>query len=386
MKRPYYIFSAGRLIRKENTIFFFPTKEQKPEESSEGNSQASTQEAATALTPEDSACGTEPSDEEILTETLSDEQKESEKALQGDKKVIPIEDIESFYCFGEMNFNSRFLNFLTQHQIPLHTFNYYGFYSGTYYPREYLNSGFLTVKQVQHYLDAGKRLAIAKAFIDGASFNLQKNLRYYNTREVDVQAQIDTIESLRGSIASTQTIQELMGIEGNIRECYYTAFPAILGGRYEFAKRVKQPPNNIVNTLISFGNSLVYTCTLGELYRTQLNPTVSFLHEPGERRFSLSLDLAEVFKPLFTDRIMFKLLNGNMLQEKHFEKRLNCCYLKEEGRKIFVKEFDEKLSTTIQHRTLKKSVSYRRLIRLECYKLIKHLTEDKTYEAFKVWW
>jgi CRISPR-associated protein Cas1 len=110
------------------------------------------------------------------------------------------------------------------------------------------------------------------------------------------------------------------------------------------------------------------------------------LHEPGERRFSLSLDLAEIFKPIFTDRILFKLLNGNMLSEKHFEKKLNYCYLKEEGRKIFTEEFEDKMSTTIKHRTLKKNVSYRRLIRMECYKLVKHLLGDKEYEPFKIWW
>jgi CRISP-associated protein Cas1 len=66
---------------------------------------------------------------------------------------------------------------------------------------------------------------------------------------------------------------------------------------------VRRPPDNILNALISFGNSLVYAAVLGQIYRTQPNPTLSFLHEPGVRRFSLSLDLAEIFKPLLTDRI-----------------------------------------------------------------------------------
>ncbi|MCI0472615.1 MAG: subtype I-B CRISPR-associated endonuclease Cas1, partial [Ignavibacteria bacterium] len=75
-----------------------------------------------------------------------------------------------------------------------------------------------------------------------------------------------------------------------------------------------------------------------------------------------------------------------MLDESYFDRRLNGCYLDEKGRKIVLREYDERLNTTIQHRTLKRNVSYRHLIRLECYKLIKHLTEDKTYKGFRAWW
>ena len=57
---------------------------------------------------------------------------------------------------------------------------------------------------------------------------------------------------------------------------------------YDFDQRVRNPPDNAVNALISFGNSLVYTTCLTEIYRTQLSPLISFLHEPGNRRFSLA--------------------------------------------------------------------------------------------------
>ena len=75
---------------------------------------------------------------------------------------------------------------------------------------------------------------------------------------------------------------------------------------------------------------MMYTACLTEIYRTQLNPTISFLHEPGERRFSLSLDLAEIFKPLIVDRIIFRLFNRRQLNEsKHFETGIDGCYLNE---------------------------------------------------------
>lgn len=359
MPRNYYLFTPGQLRRRQNTLYFEPS-------------------ALPQTEPDDNA------GDEYFLETDFEPVVDKHERVQ--RKPIPVEDVETFYCFGEMTMNSKFLNFLAQQHIPLHLFNYYGFYSGSFYPREYLNAGYLTVKQVEHYLDPEKRLALAQEFVHSAADNILKNLKYYQGRNKETDAWIDTIEGQLPEIDQISNIPELMGFEGRIREQYYQSFNDILGGDFEFTKRVRRPPDNMVNALISFGNSMVYTTVLSEIYRTQLNPTISYLHEPGARRFSLSLDLAEVFKPLLADRIIFKLLNKNILSEKHFDKKLNYCYLKEDGRKIFVKEYDDRLKTTIRHRSLKRNVSYRHLIRLECYKLAKHLTGEKPYKAFRAWW
>lgn len=154
----------------------------------------------------------------------------------------------------------------------------------------------------------------------------------------------------------------------------------------EFEKRVKNPPDNAINSLISYVNTLIYTRVLSEIYKTQLNPTISYLHEPSERRFSLCLDIAEIFKPIIADRLIFSMLNKNQITEKDFEKELNFLYIKEAARKEITKEMDLRLQTTIKHKTLDRDVSYEYLIRLEIYKIIKYLIEDIPYEGFKMWW
>jgi CRISPR-associated protein Cas1 len=363
MKRNYYIFSSGKLIRKDNTLYFEPGESKEPEE-------------------------VEITEEEIQVDDNSLQENEAEE-LEPKKlprKPIPVEDIDSIYCFSELRFNTKFLNFISQKEIVLHLFNYYGYYSGSFYPREPYLSGKLLVEQVNTYSDQEKRVALAKKFVEGSAENIRKNLQYYNSRDKDLSYFIQKTEELISKIELTNDVQELMGIEGNIRSNYYTSWNLIIDPEINFEKRQKHPPSNPINALISFGNSLVYTSVLSEIYKTQLNPLISFLHEPGERRFSLSLDIAEIFKPLLSDRLIFSLLNKKQIQDKHFSKELNKCYLTEEGRKIFLKEFDEKLKTTIQHRQLKKSVSYRHLIRLECYKIIKHLLGEKEYKPFKIWW
>jgi CRISPR-associated protein Cas1 len=150
--------------------------------------------------------------------------------------------------------------------------------------------------------------------------------------------------------------------------------------------RTKQPPHNEINALISFGNMMCYSQCLRAIHQTQLNPLISFLHSPGERRYSLSLDLAEIFKPILVDRVIFKVINKREIQEKHFDRNLNSCLLNNPGRKIYVQSFEERLNETIQHRSLKRNVSYKQLVRLECYKLIKHILGMEEYKPFKIYW
>lgn len=305
---------------------------------------------------------------------------------ENEKKDIPIEAISDIYIMSNMTLNTAMLNLISQYGIVLHFFNYYQFYTGSFYPKEHLVSGELLLKQVESYTDGEKRLSLAKKFVTGAADNIFRNLRYYNGRGKDLQSYMDHISSLRRGIEEAESIGALMGVEGNIHKVYYDSFKIIIDQDIDFEKRVKRPPDNMINTLISFVNSLIYTRVLSEIYRTQLNPCISYLHEPGTKRFSLSLDIAEIFKPLIGDRMIFTLLNRNQITEDSFTKGLNYTQLKKEASQIIITEFDERLKKTIRHKDLSKNTSYQYLIRLECYKLIKDLMEEKTYDPFVIWW
>ncbi|SCG82202.1 hypothetical protein DW1_0593 [Proteiniborus sp. DW1] len=308
------------------------------------------------------------------------------KSLDGNEKNLKAEVTDEIYLFGEVSLNTKLLNFISQKGIILHVFNYYGFYSGSYYPRETNISGYLSVQQVRVYDNDEKRLMIAKEILKAASYNIYRNLRYYNGRGINIEEPMRSIDSLIKKLDHTKSINELMGVEGNIRKTYYSTWNSIVKQDINFEKRVKRPPDNMINSLISFVNSLIYTTVLSEIYKTQLNPTISFLHEPGTKRFSLCLDIAEVFKPLIGDRMIFSILNKNQITEEDFEKESNFVYLKESGKKKILIEYDKRLEQTIAHKDLGRDVSYRYLIRLECYKLIKHIIGEKEYTGFKIWW
>lgn len=395
MARHYYLTRSGRLRRKDNTLCFEPSG---GEEVGGVEAAAADDDYVTAATAVGVGIGDvgddgmgdlslEPdSPDGVILDEPADAGELDTPVRVAERRVIPVEDVDSLWAFGELELNARVLVFLSQHRVPVHFFNYYGFYSGSFYPREYLHAGYLVVRQVRHYSNRRLRLTIAREFIGSALHNILRNLRYYGTRGADVQEQTEAVQAEALRLDSVRDVPELMGCEGRARAAYYRAFARILRDDREFTKRVRRPPDNIVNALISFTNGLVYSAALTQIYRTQLNPTISFLHEPGARRFSLALDLAEVFKPVLADRLLFKLLNNRQLGDRDFAQDLNCCYLKDSGRKVVLKEWDARLQTTIEHRRLRRKVSYERLIRLECYKLVRHLTNVEPYSGFRAWW
>ncbi len=305
---------------------------------------------------------------------------------EGIKKDIPINDIDNLYLFSELTFNTKLINFISKFEINMHFYNYYGFYTGSFYPKEVNNSGYLFINQVKYYTSKKKRLYLAQKILEAGIKNILKNLKYYNNRNKKLENEISKIKELLYKINTTNSIFELMGLEGNIRKIYYCAFNIIIDKDINFKKRVRQPPDNIINCLISFVNSLLYTMILGEIYKTQLTPLVSFLHQPGVKKFPLSLDIAEIFKPIIADKLIFSLLNKNLINESCFERGLNFTYLNEKGRKIVKREFDNKLSVKIFHRDLRRKVSYKYLLRLELYKIIKHIIGEKDYNGFVMWW
>lgn len=303
----------------------------------------------------------------------------------GTKKVVPIEQVENLHIFSEMEFNTSFINLLNQKDVFLHFYNYYGYYSGSYIPRKKKVSGFVDVKQAEHVLNPALRMYLAQQLVYSAIHHILRNMRRHKE---EVGELIEEILEFKKQVSKAKDIPTLMGIEGKVRLAYYQGLNTMIKNKdFYFEKREKRPPRDPINALVSFGNSLMYTAVLSEIYKTQLNPAISFLHEPGSRRFSLALDLAEIFKPLITDNLIFSLVNKRSIQKKHFELiEDEICLLNETGRKIFIQEFENRMSTTIKHRKLNRQTSYRFLIRLECYKLIKHLIGDEDYRALKAWW
>lgn len=313
--------------------------------------------------------------------------KDNSLCFRKDEKnvYIPVENTKEIYCFNEVSINTKLLDFLSQNHIIVHFYNYYGGYSGTFYPKDHYLSGRLLVKQTQKFQES--RLEIARAIVAGIGMNIREILyHYYKHGKTDVKGTVDWIkDSVLPQIGEAPGIKELLAYEGEIWQRFYNDFQYFLPEDFIINKRVKRPPDNPINAMISFGNTLLYTKTISAIYQTHLDQRVSFLHEPSEGRFSLSLDMSEVFKPVIVYRTIFDLVNNRKIQVgKHFDKRVNYCMLNEDGRKIFIEAFEKRLESVFMHPKLKRKVSYRTAMKLDCYKLIKNILENKPFQPFSL--
>lgn len=303
----------------------------------------------------------------------------------GKNVYIPVENTKEIYCLNEVSINSKLLDFISHNNIIIHFFNYYEGYSGTFYPKNKYNSGKLLVKQVQKF--ESNRLEISKSIVKGIGINIKEVLyHYYKHNKKEVKGTIDWIKNnFFDRVDKSTDVKVLMSVEGELWERFYREFKNFLPEDFIMNKRVKRPPDNPINALISSGNSLLYTKTISSIYRTHLDQRISYLHEPSEGRFSLSLDISEVFKPVIVYKTIFDLVNNKKIQvSKHFDKKVNYCLLNEEGRKIFISAFEERMESVFSHPKLKRKVSYRTAIKLDCYKLIKYIMEDKEFVPFSI--
>lgn len=358
MKTALYFFEPIRLYRKDNTIFL----DWKAREGSIAKS-------------------------DLVQELCDEQQFQTDMAWwEGQPRFLPIERIHSVHCYGYTQMDTTVLQLLARNEIPVHIFGFYGNYIGSFLSKELMPNGKLLVTQAGAYSHGAVRTEIARQFLKAAAFNLLRNMQYYIRRDTGDAELADQVRKLSATIPVAGSIPELLGIEGNIRQRWYAFVDSVLSTEFQILERSYRPPENPVNAVLSFLNMMVYTTVVSELYRTQLNPAIGFLHEGGRHQYPLAYDIAEIFKPLLSDALLVTLFRKQILKAVDFETSLNGCYLTTEGRFKVVRQFESRLRTTIHHRKLNRSVSYRYLIRLECYKLIKHLLNGQPYEAFRLWW
>ena len=324
-KQDFYILSSGKLVRKDNTLVL---------------------------------------------------EKEEEET------TIPIDRIDSIYSFSYLNFNSVVVHLLQEKNILLHFFSYYGYYNSTLFPKTDLVSGKIVIKQAKNYLDQNKRFYLAEKIIEGMAKNIIEVLRHYKKHGHNLKRKISAIKNQIDKIKEQKSTQNLLRVEGRIWSLFYSSFYKFLPEEFEMEKREKQPPTDPINAMISFGNSILYSKVLSQIYKTKLNPTISYLHEPSADRFSLSLDLAEIFKPGLVFKTIFKLINLKQIKQKHFTDNDNKCYLTDKGCEKFIRELDKRLDKTFHKEKLGRSISNETNIKWECYKLVNHLKGKHQFNPF----
>jgi CRISPR-associated protein Cas1 len=292
------------------------------------------------------------------------------------KRSLPIEAIGHLVLLGEARLNSRLLTLCGKHGVRVSVFDYYGYCKGAFEPIERNPAGLVKLKQAALLLDDKRRMAIAREVVRGAANNMLANLRYYHYRGADaLEPVIKGMRKLLPKIGLAPSSEALMGVEGNLHEWYFSGWKHI-DPALDFTPRVRRPPNNPVNCLISFLNQLTYAVTRHEASKTHLEQTFSVLHAPGRGRASVGLDLCEPFKPVVVDMLIFRMARRRMLADNWFDQQDGVCLLTETGRRHVSEHFAQRLEEVYAGRT------YREWIYREALGIERHVLDVEEYVAF----
>jgi CRISP-associated protein Cas1 len=292
-------------------------------------------------------------------------------------RSYPIEKVRHIVLLSESELNSRLLCLCGQYGVRVSVFDYYGYFKGAFEPIDHNPSGRVKLEQAGTVLDHEQRMAVAREIVRGAAHNMQANLLYYAYRgNVSLAETLKEMGSLVARIGKAPDSAALMGIEGNLHEVYYAGWKNVdpaLG----FGPRVRRPPNNPINCLISFLNQMTYTVVRHEISKTHLDETLSWLHSPGSGRASVSLDLAEPFKPVLADGLIFRMARKKMIEENWFDQHEGVCLLTETGRRHVAEQFAVRLEETYREQ------SYREWIYREALQIERHIMGVAEYESFR---
>ena len=304
------------------------------------------------------------------------------------KKPVPLENISNIFILNRVSLTYPAIKLLTDKGILVHFFyekpkKGIFYYMGTLFPRQKTKSGEILLKQIEAYKDIEKRAEISLEIVDAIRYNCIKVLEKYKIEEVKILRKIDVEKEFKENLTDWKNALNIIrGIEAKVWQIFYQGLDKVLK-TYKLERRTRRPPKNEANAIVSFLNMILYSITLSEIYKTHLDPTISFLHEIGEKRFSLALDLSEPFKPILTFRILIWLVNQGIIKDTHFVKGLNGILLNEHGKKIVLGELNERLKQTIKLKDRgRKSLRY--LIRAQAYNLEKALIDDRRFKAFRL--
>jgi len=290
---------------------------------------------------------------------------------------LPIKAIDEIYILSKVDLDSYTMAFIADNNILLHFFSPFQSFRGNFFPNtsnSVNKSGFVLLQQLRAFDDEVHRLYLAKQITKGHFINGANNCKKYH---IDFE-----LEKYLSNLDEAKSISEVMASEGAFQKNYFQAWNSIIKNQrsFKFIKRSKRPPTDKINCLISYINTRIYNIVLSEIYKTELDPRIGFLHEPNYRALSLHLDIAEIFKPIIGDNIIFTMLNQKEITGKDFKT--------DNGRIRFTNEAIKKIELKIIKKMTEQTtigeqkLTWRQVIRREVNQLKRSIVERSEYHPF----
>ncbi|WP_289086405.1 type I-C CRISPR-associated endonuclease Cas1c, partial [uncultured Spongiibacter sp.] len=273
----------------------------------------------------------------------------------GDEKLgqFPAINIGSITCFGQVSVSPFLMGYCAEKGIGLAFYTEYGRFLARVQGRQ---SGNVLLRRAQYRWadDPEKSVSIARLMVAAKLANsraiLQREIRNHGENP-SLSNMVNRLGISLRRVRVAGSVPETMGIEGEAATGYFSVFNELLrADGFAFGGRVRRPPADPVNALLSFVYSLITQECLSALQGVGLDPYVGFLHQDRPGRPSLALDLLEEFRAPWADRFVLTLINRRQVSTRDFVTEASgAVRLTDEARKALLVAYQERKQAEVMH-------------------------------------
>jgi len=327
---------------------------------------------------------------------------DKEKRTEKRKVRVPLVKIDQVVVSGDSTITSPALLALLEQRTDVCFCSYYGNFRGRLSP-EFSKNGLLRIRQHEVRGEYEQRVALARVFVQGKLSN-QRTLLLRSNRKLGDEKITRAVASLKGIIEKVGAVSgagevtvdssdpqkgtplgTLLGLEGAGAAVYFGVFGRLLKQEMGFRRRVKRPPKDPVNALLSYGYVLLMHKVMSAINIVGLDPYAGYLHSSQYGKPALALDLMEEMRTPVVESVVLTLINNRIIQRDHFKEDIGAYRLTEAGRRRFLQKFEERLTTIIQHPVFGYKATYRKCLELQVRLVAKTLMgEIGAYVPFVV--
>lgn len=296
------------------------------------------------------------------------------------KCSVPVNQVSHVVVFGCCNVSHGAVSLALQRRIPILYLASNGRYFGRLATEGHAHVEYLT-QQVQKSLDPEFKRKQAESIILAKLHNSRVVLQRMNRKrktETATEA-IQALAELMPQVSQAESIESMLGYEGQGAHLYFQAFATLLKGQFEFEKRTRRPPTDPVNSLLSLGYTLLSQNLHSMVETAGLHTHFGNLHLPQKNRPSLVCDLIEEFRAPVVDSLVAYLINSNIFTVEDFTPPDNRggVYLFPDALKKFISQWEGTLAKQVTHPHTGYKVSYRRCFELQVWEYVSCLMGER---------
>lgn len=304
------------------------------------------------------------------------------------RQELRLHEVSQVNVMGNVQLTTQSVQALLEAEVPVCYFSqggwFYGMTTGLGTKNVFLRKAQFAMAEEEHF-----RLQLARQLVAGKIRN-HRTMLMRNHVEPKAVA-LEQIKRMAEAAERAESIEELLGIEGNGARLYFGEFAGMIKVEeesdapfsFDFERRNRRPPQDPVNALLSLAYGVLAKDLTIACAAVGFDPMIGFYHQPRFGRPALALDLMEPFRPLIAESVVLQAINTRRITLKDFVQSGKAVNLKAEGRKAFFQVYEARMDGLVTHPIFGYRTSYRRLLELQTRLLAKYVEGTVgTYPVF----